>query len=275
MTYEASEDSVRDGFPVELYKFVIETNNYTYTSQEDEIVDGLDVYEATEIQRGELSFTGEVNKSDIKISLKRNLPIALQFLSQPPPVPVLLYIYRYHRTDGIGNKVVIWSGRVLNVTWSGAIATMTCENTYTSINRFGLQRTYGAGCPLTLYKSGHGECNVSSNNYRLTDTVTDLTGNVVTAAGLASEPNGYYNGGYVIYLASGEPSQYRSIIDHTGDTVTLSYSIPGLAAGAELQFLPGCGQDLDDCEHKFNNKDNYGGFAYNPLVVPFNGTSLF
>jgi len=272
VTYGASENSTRLGSPVELYKFTIQLTDYLYTSQESDITEGLDTYKATPIQRSDLSFEGEANKSNLTISLSRNEAIALQFIDQPPPVPVLLYIYRYHWTDSINNKVLVWSGRIIDVSWADAIATMNCENIYSSINRRGLTRTHGPSCPYLLYGT---DCGVSASAFQLDTTIESLSGLQITSAAIGLQPNGYYTGGFIGYVRAGEPTEYRTVLDHTGDTITINYTIPNMVQGNDISVFPGCQHNLADCFDKFNNGSRYGGFPYLPLVNPFNGTTLF
>jgi len=274
MSYDASENSTRLGSPIELYKFVIGVNEWLYTSQEDLVIDGIDNYIPIPIQRSGLEFEGEPNKGNIRISMGRSEGIALEFIVQPPAVPVLLYIYRYHGTDFITNKETIWSGRVLDVSWSGSFATFNCESIYTSINRFGLTRTYGPSCPFILYGDG---CQVDQNNHKTTTNVVTLTNNVIQSDDFIGFANNYFAGGFMNYLPSGQPTQYRGISasDGTAGTITMAYSLPGLGTGSTINAFAGCAHNLEDCTNKFNNLVRYGGFPYNPTLNPFNGTTLY
>lgn len=272
MTYADKETSVREGSPIELFRFDISLNSFLYTSQEDDIVDGLDTYIAAPIQRSQIAFAGESNKSNITLTMPRDLAIATEFIPRPPPEPVLLYISRYHTTDSINNKAVIWSGRILDATWKNAICTMNCENIYSSINRTGLQRTYGANCPYTLYDA---DCGVNVLDYMLNTTIQSFSGTTITSPDFALQPNGYYTGGFIRYDKAGFPSDYRGIIGHTGDTITISYAVADMLIGEPLAASPGCAHTTSDCFNKFGNGNRYGGFPYNPTVNPFNGTTLF
>ena len=272
MTYQANEESVRGASPIELYRFVIGLDEYLYTSQEDDVVDGLDTYLAVPIQRSQLQFEGEVAKSSLQITLDRQETIAQQFIVQPPATVVTLYVYRYHESDGVGSKVNIWNGRVIDVRWRNNQVTFNAESVYTSINRQGLQRTYGFTCPYTLYDA---ECGVNLLAFQVPATVETIDGTTITAAAIGTRPDGYFAGGFIRFDIVGKPSEYRSILTHTGNTIVIGYTIPGLGVGSDILVHPGCAHNLDDCFNKFGNGNRYGGFPYQPTVNPFNGTTLF
>lgn len=271
MSYGVNEDSIRDGNPIELYKFVAASDEYLYTSQEDPIDEGLDTYEPIPMSRSDLQFEGEVSKSSLKVTMPRSEQVANRFIVQPPTIPMLLYVYRYHVSDGVTGKATIWTGRVIDAAWSGSTVTFNCESVYTSINRQGLQRKYGPNCPYTLYDA---QCTVNELNYQLDATIDSMTGNQLTSTSFATQPDNYYTGGFLSFSSPPSPPDYRAVINHIGDTITIGYSIPGLGAGFAVKVYPGCAHNLADCFDKFNNGLQYGGFAWMG-INPFNGTTLF
>ena len=66
----------------------------------------------------------------------------------------------------------------------------------------------------------------------------------------------------------------RMITNHSGDTITLSAVLPGLAVGVALEAFAGCDRTFATCQSKFGNSLNFGGFPWIPAKNPFAGDSI-
>lgn len=270
MTYDATESSTYDGNPVELYRAVVGAQVFRYTSGIDAIVHNGETYTPIAISRTDVEQGKEINRQNLTITVPRDNPLALLFRAFAPASVVSMTVFRTHPTDG--NFVTIWSGRVLSVTWAQSKAEMTCEPVFTSLKQYGLRRNYGPGCPHTLYSVG---CGVNQLTYKTSGAVTDINGGVLTITGVSAFSDGYFNGGFVQYLTTTGALDTRMILSHTGGTVTIPMSFESLTVGQTVDVYPGCKLNLDDCENKYNNILNYGGWPYIPGINPFNGAVIY
>ena len=84
MTYITEENSANSGRPIELYRFSIGVVTHLFTSADANFTVGLETYIADTISRDQLDFTGELNRSGVKISTPRNSLIANLFRVVPP-----------------------------------------------------------------------------------------------------------------------------------------------------------------------------------------------
>jgi uncharacterized phage protein (TIGR02218 family) len=84
-----------------------------------------------------------------------------------------------------------------------------------------------------------------------------------------SQSTGWLTGGYL--RVGGVP---RMITQHSGDTVTLSSVLPGLAVGSAFEAFAGCDRSFSTCQSKFGNALNFGGFPWIPAKNPFAGDSI-
>jgi len=271
VTFDATEKSIRSASPIELYEFLSSYNRYLYTSYHTDVTITPDVYIAEAISRSKIVIEGEVNKANITITIPYTTEIAQLFSVQPPPNPVTIAVYRYHSTDSITNKILYWSGRILSTRWKMEVVEFSCESIYTSIQRYGLTRTYQLPCPYVLYTS---PCGASAGDFVVITNTTTVSGANLVVSSLI-QPDNYFSGGYIEFTKAGSLTEFRSILSHTGTSIGLSYNIPGLVDGDEIKLFPGCKRTIDDCNNKFNVGEDFGGFPYIPNINPFNGGMLF
>lgn len=270
MTYDARETSWHDGQPVELYEFRRGVDHWRYTSADADISYSGFVWASVPIERSRIEQGSEMNRSDLKITLPRDNEVALLFRAQPPGDVVTVSVLRQHRGDS--DTKAIWLGRVINVTWRESVAELTCEPVFTSLRRPGLRRMYQLNCPHVLYGI---DCNVPQLSYKTTDVVNAVNGAVISVAAAAGHPDGYYTGGFVHWLSATGVTDSRMIIAHTGQDLTLDATIQGLTAGENVDIYPGCNHTMSDCDGKFGNIENYGGFPFIPGINPFDGSMIF
>ena len=268
MTYAAVETSIQSGRPVELYEFLYGATAYRYTSADGDVVYGGNTYSAVPIARGAVEATNEVARLALEITCTRELPVLEPFAVCPPEEVVLITLRRLHSGDG--EAIIMWMGRVLNVTLNNAAAEIHCESVYTSLKRSGLRRLYQKSCPHVIYGPG---CGISRASFKSTKTVATVSGTTLIFGSIGAV-DGYFAGGYLEWT-SGGVAQRRAIRSQVGGTVVIGFVMPGLANGASVDLYPGCDHTLSTCAAKFANSLNYGGMPYFPDKNPFSGTPIF
>lgn len=268
MTYAATEAAAQSGRPVELYEFLYGATAYRYTSADGDVVYGGNTYSAVPIARGAVEATNEVARLALEITCTRELPVLEPFAVSPPEEVVLITLRRLHAGDG--EAIIMWMGRVLNVTLNNAAAEIHCESVYTSLKRVGLRRLYQKSCPHVVYGTG---CGLARATYKATKTVSTVVGTTITVGSIGAV-DGYYAGGYLEW-SSGGVSHRRSIHSQTGGSLVIGFPIPGIAASDSVDLYPGCDHTLSTCNGKFGNSDNYGGMPFFPSKNPFAGVAIY
>lgn len=270
MTYATTELSVYDSQPVELFEFTFASKAWRFTSSDEEQHYLGQTYTPLAIQRSNIEQTQELNRSDLKVEVPRDADIAQEFIIYPPAEVMLLRLFRQHR--GEADTVLIWIGRVLACEWKDSTATLKCEAVFTSQRRTGLRRLYQAQCPHVLYDR---RCGVVQNSFRTTGTVAAVSHNVVTVAEASLQANGYFDGGILAFTDTDGIIHKRAITGHEANQITLSNSIRQLEENVSVALYPGCKHTTNDCEFKFANIVNYGGWPLSPRINPFDGKTLF
>lgn len=250
---------------VELYRFVIGTERFLYTTAQRPVTHQGEEYDPVYIRRDAVKGTSELARAALKIRMPRDAAFAARFAPAPPTDVAEVEIFQQ---DDVATAA-IWVGRVLTVARKGSEAVADCEPIHTSLRRAGLRRHYQKRCPHTLYDDG---CRAPRQDFRVEATLTAVNGTALTAAEFDAQPDGFFTGGDV---ELGSLPERRAIIDHVGDTITLNAPIADAAAGDAITAFAGCDHSFATCVSKFANEENYGGMPFIPTKNPFGSDPVF
>ena len=260
MSYNVQESSREDGQPVEYYEFVLADEQFNYTSGEDETVIGALTYTPIAIERSQIFLGTEVSRDILIITMPLSASPAERYILIVPGQIATLTIKRRHRTDTPTPELItIFKGLVRSASYT--------ENGYTAQLAV-VPLTYGLGrevpritfqglCNYVLYDN---HCTVLQGAYDFTGPVTLVDGDEITITGVTAQPDDYYTGGFVQW----EGNDFRLILDHVGDIITVLMPFPDDVTGENLTVFAGCDHTIATCKTKFDNVVNYGGFAFVP-----------
>ncbi|RLE34433.1 MAG: hypothetical protein DRJ61_05200 [Acidobacteria bacterium] len=270
MTYETVEASVRGGEPVELYRFVLGQTVYTYTSTEEEVEFGDETYLPTTISRSSINQNDEINRSGVTITVPRDLDIADLYRVYAPAGILAVTVFRLHPTEDV--YATVWAGRVLSCAWESVKAKLECESIFSSKKRMGLWRNYQATCPHVLFDSG---CRLNRFDYRVSGAIGAVNSGSLNISAAGGFADGYFAGGFVQIPTAEGLYDTRFITSHTGAVVDIPYPFAGAEVGVAVDLYPGCKHTTEDCDTRYSNILNYGGFPFIPPKSPFGGTLVF
>ena len=266
MTFLANETSAEDGAPVELYELSVGFDTFNLTSAEDEFVDGVTTYTPTEVKRTTITVGPEDRQDVLELSLPSDHEFVQRFISIPPGQEATLTIKRFHRFDGATPEILVWfKGIVRSVGFSddGFRSTIAVTPLTGGLSRLVPRFLYSNVCNHVHYDSG---CKVIQNNFRLQGTITVVDGFDITVPGASGFADDFFNSGFV----SLGGSDFRLVLDHTGDVLRLLLPFPNAdLIGSAVDVFAGCDHSIVVCKTKYNNVLNYGGFAFVPTKNPF------
>lgn len=269
MTYASFESSVDASRPVEIYRFVLGTEEFLYTSAEDTITNAGDDFTAEAISRSELAIGKEERKRVVTVEVPALNPLAQRYIDTPPGERCTLSIFRFQRDDGgTPETILIYKGSILTVQFpdDSSTAKISLQSIEAATGREIPRYTYQLPCNHILYDA---LCKVDSGLFNHSGIVTVVSGNDITVAGAGA--SGFdFTGGYCRPTA-GSPD-FRLITGHTGDVLTLLLPFEVNPLSGNVQAFAGCDHLLDgDCSLVFNNEPEYGGFYFVPNRNIFSG----
>lgn len=266
MSSPVNETSVQDGKPVYKLEFVNDATTYRFTTASYSITDSNGTYTPVAMTLTNIITTNELSKNGVQVVLPRNNTLAQLFLGQSPELPTTLTIYRSHEPSAVGE--LYWKGRVVSSGSGRDTVELNCEDIFTSKQRMGLRARFHKSCRHSLYT---GACGLSIDDFAVAATINAVSGLTISVDAITQSPAlaaDYFAGG-IIRLANGSQ---RSIVSQSGWDLTLLSAFNDLSVGSPLPsctLYPGCDHTTDDCNNRFNNLDNYGGFPYIPGKNPF------
>lgn len=272
MTYSTLETSASDGRPVELYTFSRGSAFvWRYTSADRDLLVGTQTYTSAIIRRGSIEQGAEISRSNLRLSVARDFPIASLYKIASPSENVHLVVQQYHYGDT--DVKTLWQGDILGVKFAGTEADIELgPSSATALKRTGLRRCYQKQCPFALYGP---DCTVDPAAFRVTGSVVTVSGLAVQVVEAASRADGYFDGGYLEWAVGAGTYERRFIVTHAGVNLTLDVQPVGLLVGASARLYPGCNHSLATCNSKFSNAANYGGMPYIPTKNPFGGDPVY
>lgn len=255
------------------YEFKCGNRVFLYTSQKHDVGD----YKACPLKHSNIIISGNIRKSQVKISAPANFEISELFRRGAPSLPVFVKI------------IGVWYGRVVAVEWGRSGSTLVCESFYSSVQTNANLRIFDYTCPLALYSD---KCGVVAENFSVGahDVFAGFSNQDLLLTLNIRKPSYYFNGGFIHIEYTNLKTDVLRILDDLALEDEVSYETnpedrfnhyiyvdppvsesPDYIQSATL--YPGCKHTIDDCKNKFNNVANYGGFPWIPGKNPFDGVS--
>lgn len=260
--FDTLESSVESSRPIEVYDFSLGGDSFLYTSAEDEVTVGTNTYAPEAISRGAISQGDDDRDQVLEIEMPAQNTFARKYIDIVPGQRASLSIIRVQRDEPAPfTQALIYKGFVQSVSFpdDGLRAVVGIRSLEASLSRLIPRFTYLGLCNNYLYDAG---CGVNPDTFKFNSTVTDLDENTITVTGASGFANGYFNAGYVKPVGV---SDFRSILDHTGDVLTLLLPFGESIVGLDVDVFPGCDHAIDGhCDTRYSNVGRFGGFAWVP-----------
>ena len=271
MTFEAEELSIESGSPVELFEFFVGGLFFRFVNGEIAQTRSGQVYTPAAISRSNIKRSGPKFEAEVEIqgSLEDEAikPFLTQWAQISPEGKSTIKIYERHITDGAAEYRTNFVGDLQSVRFDSVQARIICKTIGDILTRQGPKDTWGAPCENQF---GDEYCGVTLAAFQKTLPLTTLAadGITLTVATVGDgQTDGDYIGGYVKIQSL--PFDFRFIVAHAGDVLTIQQPFASLAAGETLEIVEGCNHTVDDCSTRFANLDEYGGTPYTPRDNPF------
>lgn len=271
----------------ELFEFRNDDTVTRYTNRADGIIYGGHVWASTQIRRGRINRSGEINKNGLEVFFPLGHPFAMDYLGYGPDGITLVTAWR-SEPDNDNAFYPIFKGRVTDVGLNNEDEiTFTIESAYTTSLTAGLHERMQGYCRHVVYDSAGCKLNRDDWGVATVPTVIDPTYSIITCPEAAAYPNGYFSGGMLRTPAG----RLRYISAHAGAQITLWRGEPSIYdmlqnagwdqawgqyfGGVGVTLYPGCDGSLKTCDERFDNLDNNGGFYFMRATNPFGGDPIY
>ena len=253
---------------IELYKISSTgMSSFNYTDAGFGISFAGITYDPYPIKRSKISFSTDLKTDQTDVTLAKNWGIDMG-IRKDVLAGATIQIYRVNADLADTDSVLLFDGEVSDTQIDESIIKLRCA-TLDFLNIELPKREFQVGCNWQLYGSHCGvtlaNFLVSTTNSLFTTSTKVISAPEIQAFAGTTFADNYFRGGYVTGLSSDNRDLTRHITSHVGITITILPPFPfDFALTDDIQLAPGCDHNLTDCEDKFNNLINYGGFPWIP-----------
>lgn len=268
-TYIAKEEApVRK--PLELYKIWSGTADWHYTNGDvavdfndgTEEVPDIHTYEPATIGRGITEYNSTLDVSTIKIQFAGIAEPVVQYIAQNPIDIIWIEVSRLFRDQDPLEKSVIFIGQIKTATFKGVSAEAECVGFEHFLKMQIPVWRYQITCNHQVFDAG---CNLTGEITEPVPAIVtlDATKTILTSATFGGYDAGYFTGGLAEF-----GSEWRTIVAHSGNTVTINFKMIELEDDDSVDVYPGCDGRIETCRDKFDNIIHFLGFPFIPEENP-------
>ena len=273
MSYDAENTSVESGEPIDLITFSIGTDNFRFTTTEDDIVVLSLTYDSVAITREVVEIGKEARTQTVSIKLPSTHPFAQKFIGVPPGQKTTCTIRTVHRGD-LTDVRTEFTGlvRTVGLDQLGAETEIHVMPLTGALLQVVPRFIFSGMCNHVLYDSGCGVLRSSFTHTGVGATTSDAR--IITVSGLdGAKGIGWATGGYCEFNGDAR-GVFRQIATNQ---LVLPVPFKDDVGGQTISVYAGCDHEYDgDCAPvgsggKFNNQARFGGFPFVPTKNPFIG----
>lgn len=272
MSFDNQEKDNEEGLPARAYLFTLNNTNWRYVTTEKDLLVAGNVWKATAISDDGVKLSGDSNSDVLTITAPDDIGPARLFRGTPPSGKVSITIFNFHRGDNQMFAEYVGEVSQVDPRVEGSVV-ISCESLFASMDRDGLRLSWQRACPHALYD--HRSCGVDKTQYAVEVDLLTAGNGIVTGAGFATKPSGYFDGGFMEWQHPVRGREFRAIEEHAGDQIKLFGDSDGLYYGLRVKAFPGCNRSPSHCTSRFNNLGNYGGCMDLDGTNPFDGNPVF
>lgn len=268
MSYDLFEQSIHDGAPIEVFKFIGSFQSYYYTSYHEQLQVNGEWYQPIYIKRGTVKAgTHEDTNLILEVRLPFNTDLALDYAYSVAPPSLRLELRRAHRGSNLAiDWRMLWTGTVRGHAVVGRECILKIPSVFSDVLEGEVPSVYfQQPCNHTLYDP---RCGVSRAAHTTVTTV-------VAVGSLAIEV--VDDGVGTDVLAAGEmvntrTGERRLIMSNLADIIEIGFPFVDIVIGDTVQLSKGCDLAYATCVNKFANGLRFGGDPFMPGDNPFEGS---
>lgn len=284
MSYEALDESVQDGQPVELFKFENIEDSFFYTSGENAVLFDGDNYIPVALSRTEPTRENLQATESMTLQMPSSDAFVRRYVLTTPATQDRLTIFQFHSTDTPTPEVIVFfSGSVATVSHAGGLATVSLVPNGVVLRKTIPRQTCRSLCNHFLFD---GRCQVNKGQFSINGLISGISvdGRAITvscgtnivpdtglqmSAQLATDSSFFDLG--IIARGGVELKMIEIAADLTGNTVLLNLNVPfqTIQINDSVSLAAGCDHQAPTCISKFDNIPRFGGFPFVPGKNPF------
>lgn len=160
--------------------------------------------------------------------------------------------------------VMIFSGRVSDVSGSRSTVSVSVKSDIELLNVGSPRNIYQAGCMRTLYDEG---CGVRRERFTVDGRVTADSAGATELRCNLTQADGWFDQGVVKFTGGRNAGLTRTVKSHRSGSLNFALRLPHPPkTGDTFKIYPGCNKTQQTCGQKFDNVIHFRGFPYIPAA---------
>lgn len=248
--------------PVELYHMWNDGgDHWRHTDGDISVTFDGEVYTPATLKRSSVKQDTELKVTSMSIDVSYIADPVFEFIAMNPIELLWISVSKLHRDQSPLEADVVFIGQIKNVTFKGVSAKAECVGFEHFLKQTVPKWRFQHTCNHMVFDD---KCALTEASYKVTATVTiDATKTLVSSATFALQDDGYFTGGKIVF-----GDEYRTIVVHESNVVTLMYKFQELVDASSVDAYPGCDGRVETCKNKFNNIVHFLGFPFIPTDNP-------
>lgn len=270
--FARNENSTQDSNSSELFFIKAGPNAWRFNSSEKKITYKNQIYLPANISTNGIAQSGDATDDNVEIMLPVDNTLVTMLVEDRPSVEVKIVIRRKH--EGDNDAPIHWIGTLsaYGRTENPLEYKLVAEVMAASFNRNVARMAWSRQCQYALYDRN---CSVDMNAHDVNVHIDSLDSTTIKSSDLQGIKAGHFSNGFIQWTNSYDLIQRRSIENNSRRFLTIIGNTSGLVEGMTVKAFPGCARNTFDCDEKFNNLPNYGGFAQMAGKSPYVGEPLW
>ncbi len=266
--FDTLTKSTEESRPIEVYEITLGSTVHRWTSSEDELTIGGNVYEAIPIRRNAVVLGTDQGRRTLQLTVPASNPFAREFEDGSIPgeiATVLVFGYQRDEVPAFDTRILVFTGIVQSVDFSkdGAEATINVRSLESALSKNVPRFTAAPTCGNFLFDS---RCGVDPSLHNFIGTVSLVAGVDMTLTGAGASGH-KFTGGYVRPVTEND---FRMVIAQSTDVLTLNRALQHDQTGELVQAFAGCDLLIEgDCALVFDNVIEFNGKPFVPNRNPY------
>ena len=258
-SFDTLESSSEQSRPVELFKLVLGSLEFFYTSSDQDWTIDSDTYTRESITRGTLGQGAEDRNRVVDITVPESNVFVKFFFGIPPGDVGSVSIFRLQRDASPLTTILQYKGTVSGVKFpGGGVAQIQTRSVEGTVNKTIPRYNFGGPCQHVLYSD---QCGVDPDVQKVTGTVNSVAGNNLDVPITTLFAAQRFAGGFCQLESGGD---FRLITASNSGTITLRKPFKTDITGQSLTLWPGCDHTYEGGCKIYSNQRRFGGFPWVP-----------
>ena len=253
--------------PLELYEVYLDNQTLYYAQAEDPVVFGTNTYTSIGLTRSPVHTTAELQVDEVIIKLDNVTLDVTKAIVTKDYIGRRLVIRKVFRENLSSSSlsIIVFDGRMDEPILNQNDLSIHVRSWLDALQNYVPRRVYSTLCNYQIYDA---DCTVNqfvAANIVSGTATSSSTSAILQSTAITPGTKDYWTIGTLVMLTGSLANIGRGVLSSSGTTATVRVPYDtSILAGDTFSLRRGCTKTVADCNSKFGNYINFGGFPVTP-----------